>query len=48
MRGAKLNGARVTGADFSGTHLAGADLRDVGGLTNEQLSDAITDSSTLQ
>jgi uncharacterized protein YjbI with pentapeptide repeats len=44
---AVFRGADLTGAILVGTILKGADLRDVVGLTREQLSQAVSDNKTL-
>lgn len=48
MEGAELRAARMDGAVLRGTHLEGADLKaaPATGLTNEQIKEAIVDSST--
>lgn len=42
-----FRGADMTGAKLNGTILVGADLRDVVGLTIEQLREAVIDETTL-
>jgi uncharacterized protein YjbI with pentapeptide repeats len=44
--GADLRGAYLRAAKFDRADLSGADLRDVQGLTREQLDNAICDSRT--
>ncbi|MFD3701762.1 pentapeptide repeat-containing protein [Nocardia sp. NPDC058658] len=46
LSAADLRGAAMADAKLIGTNLKGADLRDVIGLSEQQLTDAVTDSTT--
>jgi uncharacterized protein YjbI with pentapeptide repeats len=46
LNGADLRGAYLRVAKFRRTDLSGADLRDVEGLTTEQINHAIRDAQT--
>jgi len=46
LNSANLNGANLSGASLERTDLSGVDLRGVIGLTQDQLSSAVTDNTT--